>query len=279
MNKKDITRQNPIYERIRNIIEDARSHALYAVNTEMVQAYWLIGKEIVEEEQKGKKRAEYGKALINDLSTRLTVEFGKGFTIANIWNMRQFYLTYPKLYAVRRELTWTHYRLLMRVENTQARSFYEIECVKNHWATRELERQINSLLFERLTLSKDKKGLLRLAKRGQEIQKADDLIKDPYILEFVGLKEEPRIREINLENALIEHLKEFIEIRQKEENPPIGIVLCADKNEAVVRYTLPKGEKRIFASKYKLYLPTKEELEAELKKERFLLEQNKRLGQ
>lgn len=174
MNKKGVRKQNRIYDRIRSIIVSARNKALYAVNTEMVQAYWLIGKEIVEEEQKGERRAEYGKALIENLSLKLTDEFGEGFTTANMWNIRQFYLIYPKLYAVRRELTWTHYRLLMRVEDKQARSFY-------------------------------------------------------------------------------------------------------DKNEAVVQYTLPKGEKRIFTSKYKLYLPTRQELIAELKKERFLLEQNRRL--
>ncbi len=348
---KKITKQETIYQRIRSIIEKARGRVWHTVNTEMVHAYWLIGKEIVEEEQKGKKRAEYGEALINDLSSRLGAEFGKGFTAANIWNMRQFYLTYPKLYAVRREsekshavrdaLTWTHYRLLMRVENSQARSFYEIECAKNRWSTRELERQINSLLFERLALSKDKKGLLRLAQKGQEIQKPQDLVKDPYILEFVGLKEQPYLQETALENALIEHLREFIlelgkgfsfvarqkritlesdhfhidlvfynrllrcfvlvdlkvgklkhqdlgqmqmyvnyynrEMRQKDENPPIGIVLCTDKNETVVRYALPEGEKRIFASKYKLYLPSKKELVAELKREQALIEQRRRL--
>lgn len=341
MNKKGVRKQNKIYDRIRTIIVSARNKALYAVNTEMVQAYWLIGKEIVEEEQKGERRAGYGERLLENLSRHLTSEFGSGFTIANIKNMRQFYMTYPKRYAVRSELTWTHYRLLMRVEDKQARSFYEIECIDNRWATRELERQIDSLLFERLALSKDKKGVMKLAKKGQEIQKSEDLIKDPYILDFAGLKEVPSLREKDLETALIEHLKEFIlelgkgfsfvarqkrirlggedfyidlvfynrllkcfvlidlkvgkllhqdigqiqmyvnyfdeNIRKKDENPPIGIILCTDKNEAVVRYTLPKGEKRIFTSKYKLYLPTRQELIAELKKERLLLEQNKRL--
>lgn len=340
MKKKVKKKQSTVYERVYHIINDARSRALYAVNTEMVNAYWLIGKEIVENEQKGKKRAGYGQKLLNSLSQYLTRHFGTGYSVANIKNMRQFYLIYPKRYAVRSELTWTHYRLLMRVENEKARSFYEIECVKNRWSTRELERQINSLLFERLSLSKDKKGLLQLAKKGQEVQEARDLVKDPYILEFVGLKEHSRLIESELEDALIEHLKEFIlelgkgfslvarqkritldgdhfyidlvfynrllkgfvlidlkvgklqhqdlgqmqmyvnyydrEIRQKDESPPIGLVLCTDKNESVVRYTLPKGEKRIFASKYKLYLPTKEELIAEIKKERLLLEQEKK---
>lgn len=350
MSKEKIVKQKSIYQRIRNIVEDARGRVWRTVNAEMVCAYWLIGKEIVEEEQKGKKRAEYGEALINDLSSRLTMDFGKGFTTANIWNMRQFYLAYPKLYAVRREsgkshavrdaLTWTHYRLLMRVKNSQARSFYEIECVKNRWSTRELERQVNSLLFERLILSKDKKGLLRLAHKGQEIQKPQDLVKDPYILEFVGLKEQSHLQETALENALTEHLREFIlelgkgfsfvarqkritlesdhfyvdlvfynrllrcfvlidlkvgklkhqdlgqmqmyvnyydqEVREKDENPPIGIVLCTDKNETVVRYTLPAGERRVFASKYKLYLPSRKELAAELKREQILIAQRKK---
>ena len=339
--KKNLARKNSLYQRIRNIIEKSRGKVLYAINTEMVHAYWLIGKEIVEEEQRGRKRAEYGKELIESLAEKLTSEFGSGFISRNLWYMRNFYLCFPKLNALRSELTWTHYRLLLKVETPQARSFYEIECARNHWSTRELERQINSLLFERLALSKDKKGLLQLAKKGQEIQKAEDIIKDPYVLEFVGLSEGYRLRETDLEDALIEHLKDFIlelgkgfsfvarqkritigddhfyidlvfynriikcfvlidlkvgkllhqdlgqmqmyvnhydrEMREEGENPPIGIVLCTDKNEAVVQYTLPKGEKRIFASKYKLYLPTKEELIGELKKERLLLEQNKRM--
>jgi len=361
MKKRDIEKSISIYERVCTIIEESRNRALYAVNTEMVRAYWLIGREIVEEEQRGKKQAKYGLFLINELSLRLTAEVGKGFTETNLKYMRQFYLVYPELHTVRKEsekshamrdefprlnavrskLTWTHYRFLLKVDNPDARSFYEIECVNNHWSTRELERQMSSLLFERLALSKDKKGLLRLAKKGQEIQKSDDLIKDPYILEFAGLKEEPSLRETTLENALIEHLKEFIlelgkgfsfvarqkritlesdhfyidlvfynrllrcfvlidlkvgrllhqdlgqmqmyvnyydrEMRQEGESLPIGIVLCTDKNDAVVRYTLPGGERQIFASKYKFYLPTKKELVAELKKERSLLEHNKRL--
>jgi len=361
MEKKDITEQNSVYQRIRSIIEESRHKALYAVNTEMVRAYWLIGKEIVEDEQRGKKRAEYGKELLVTLSKKLTSEFGQGFTETNLRYMRQFYLVYPNLichssrdksgirhavrdelgkpYALRQELTWTHYRLLLKVDNSHTRNFYEIECAKNRWSTRELERQMSSLLFERLALSKDKRGLMKLATKGQEIQKAEDLVKDPFILEFTGLKEKSHLRELTLEAALIEHLQEFIlelgkgfsfvarqkritldgdhfyidlvfynrllkcfvlidlkvgkllhqdigqmqmyvnyydrEMKQKDENPPIGIVLCANKNEAVVQYTLPKGEKRIFASKYKLYLPKKEELIAELKKGKFLLEQEK----
>lgn len=204
MNKKGIAKQNTIYDRIRSIISSARSKALYAVNTEMVQAYWLIGKEIVEEEQKGKRRAVYGEQLIEMLAKKLTLEFGSGFLARNLWYMRNFYLSFQKLNALRSELTWTHYRLLMRVEDKHARSFYEIECTKDRWSARELERQINSLLFERLALSKDKKGLMKLAKKGQEIQKSEDLVKDPYILEFVGLKGESHLRESNLVGKYID---------------------------------------------------------------------------
>ncbi len=208
--KKELAKRDSIYEKISEIIENARTRALYAVNTEMVRAYWLIGKEIVEEEQKGKKRAEYGRELVELLAKKLTSEFGHGFIARNLWYMRNFYLCFPKLNAVRSELTWTHYRLLCRVEKPEARQFYEIESTENHWSTRELERQVNSLLFERLALSKDKKGLMRLAKKGQEIQKPQDLVKDPYILEFVGLKEKAHLRETDLESALIDHLQEFI---------------------------------------------------------------------
>lgn len=175
------------YERIRDIIEKARFNVVRAVNNEMVTAYWHIGREIVEAEQSGKSRADYGRKLLADLSRKLTKEYGQGFDTSNLWNMRKFYLTFPILDALRRELSWTHYRILIRIEKPAARSFYEIECVKNNWSSRELERQKGSLLFERLALSKDKKGLLKLARRGQEIQTYPDLIKDPYVLEFTGL--------------------------------------------------------------------------------------------
>jgi hypothetical protein len=145
-------KQSNLYQRISQIIEGARGNIIRAVNTQMVQAYWLIGKEIVEEEQRGKNRAGYGIFLLNNLSLRLTKDFGPGFDESNLRNIRTFYLTYPIRDAVRHELSWTHYRILMRVDNPQARSFYEIECAKNHWSARELERQKGSLLFERLAL-------------------------------------------------------------------------------------------------------------------------------
>ena len=330
------TAQKKFYQRIRAIIENARNNIAHAVNTEMVIAYWHIGREIVEEEQKGKTRADYGKRLLETLSERLAEEFGSGFHASNLWNMRQFYQTYPILDAVRRELSWTHYRILMRVEKPGTRSFYEIECIKNNWSARELERQKGSLLFERLALSKDKKGLMKLARKGQELQTYEDMIKDPYVLEFTGLSPQLKLYESKLEQALINNLSEFLlelgkgftfvarqkrisldgdhfyldlvfdntilkcfiiidlkvgklvhqdigqmqmyinyydrEIKQQDDNPTVGLVLCEDKKEAVVRYTLSKDNKQIFASRYKLYLPTEAELIKELKRERTLIE-------
>jgi len=329
-----------IYDRIRKIIEDARGNIARAVNTEMVTAYWHIGHEIVEGEQKGKSRAEYGERLIENLAVRLSNDFGKGFDGRNLFYMRQFYLAFPKLNALRPELSWTHYRILMRVEKPEARSFYEIECVKNNWSARELERQKGSLLFERIALSKDKKGLLRLARKGQELAAYEDMIKDPYVLEFTGLSPQSKLYESKLEQALIDNLSKFLlelgkgftfvarqkrisldgdhfyidlvfyntmlkcycvidlkvgklvhqdigqmqmyvnyydrEVKQSDDTPTVGLILCEDKKDAVVRYTLSKDNKQIFASRYKLYLPTEEELVRELKRERMLLGMDKR---
>ena len=247
MSEKSITLQeqssiDTTYQSIRAILEKARSTAYRAVNFAMVQAYWEIGRIIVEEEQKGAERAEYGKALVKDLSVRLTRDYGKGFIERNIWYMRDFYRTFPKVNALRSELTWTHYRLLLKVEKEEARNFYMLESVKNNWSTRVLERQINSLLYERLALSKDREKVLELSTKGQVIQEPKDIIKDPYVLEFLDL------------------------------------ILCSDKNETMVRYTLLEDSKQIFASKYKLYLPTEEELKAELERERNMLEMERRLG-
>jgi len=329
------------YERIRAILDEARSRAYRAINTAMVTAYWEIGRVIVEEEQRGQQRAEYGRALLADLSKRLKSQFGKGFDRTNLQQMRALYLAYPICDALRHELTWTHYRLLLRVEKPEARAFYEAEAVNARWSTRELERQIHSLLFERLALSRDRDGVLALAEKGHEIQQPSDLIKDPYVLEFTGLPQGERYLESDLEQALIDKLREFLlelgkgfafmarqqritldgqhywidlvfynrltrcfvlidlkvgmlthkdlgqmqmyvnyyqrELTAPDENPPIGIVLCTDKSEAVVRYTLPEGNQQIFASRYKLYLPTEAELAAELQRERRAIELHQRL--
>jgi predicted nuclease of restriction endonuclease-like (RecB) superfamily len=329
-----------VYDRIRKIIENARGNIARAINTEMVVAYWHIGREIVEEEQRGKPRADYGEAILKKLSDRLTADFGKGFDESNLRNIRSFYLSYPKRDALRHEFSWTHYRILMRVDNLQARSFYEVESVKNNWSARELERQKGSLLFERLALSKDKQGLMKLAKKGQELRTYEDMIKDPYVLEFTGLSPQAKFYESKLEQALIDNLSKFLlelgkgftfvgrqkrisldgdhfyidlvfyhtvlkcyvlidlkigklahqdigqmqmyvnfydrELKQPDDNPTVGLILCEDKKDAVVRYTLSRENKQIFASKYKLYLPTEEELVREMKRERLFLEAKKK---
>lgn len=325
-----------VYKDIRAVLDKARAESLRAVNFAMVQAYWNIGRVIVEEEQRGKKRADYGKALLQEISNRLTVDYGEGFTATNLKYMRQFYTSFPIGHALRGELTWTHYRLLLKVDKQEAREFYMHEAVNSNWSTRELERQINSLLYERLALSKDKEGLLELSKRGHTVQKPDDLVKDPYVLEFLGLEKHEKVLEKELEQALINHLQSFLlelgrgfsfvarqqritlegdhfyidlvfynrltksfvlidlkigklshqDIGQMQmyvnyyqrtqmiegENPPIGIILCAGKNNAVVRFTLPEDQKQIFISKYIPYIPTEEELRAEIIREKGMIE-------
>src|SRR4051794_1040363 len=329
-----------LYGQIREILAAARDRAWQAVNTVMVGAHWEVGRVIVEDEQAGKERAGYGKRVLEGLAGRLRAEFGKGFDQSNLRNMRAFFLTYPIRDALRHELSWTHYRLLLRVDDPNARAFYEAEAVNARWSTRELERQINSLLFDRLALSRDEAGGMALARRGHEITQPSDLVKDPLVLEFTGLRDDERFRESDLEQALIAKLQQFLlelgkgfafmgrqqrvtldgdhffidlvfynrltrsfvlldlkvgklthqdlgqiqmyvnyyqrELTAPDENPPIGIVLCTHKSEAVVRYALPEGNTQIFASRYKLHLPTEEELAAELLRERHQIELTRR---
>ncbi len=176
----------------------------------MVEAYWEVGRVIVEEEQAGQSKADYGKRVVEGLSERLRAEFGKGYDRSNLFHMRAFFLAYPKFDAVRRQLSWTHYRHLLRVDRPEARAFYEAEAVNSRWSTRELARQIDSLLFDRLALSRDREGVLALAREGHEIQSPSDLVKDPFVLEFTGLRQDERFRESDLEQALIEKLREFL---------------------------------------------------------------------
>ncbi len=185
--------------RIHEILTAARNRAWQAVNTAMVDAYWEVGRVIVEDEQAGEKRAGYGKQTLEGLSRRLQADFGKGYDPSNLRNMRAFFLTYPIRDALRRELSWTHYRSLLRVDNPDARAFYEAEAVNARWGTRELDRQIHSLLFERLALSRDKAGIMALARKGHEITQPSDLVKDPLVLEFTGLRQDERFRESDLE--------------------------------------------------------------------------------
>jgi DUF1016 N-terminal domain len=178
------SRLDTLYGQVREILTSARGRAWQAVNATMVEAYWEIGRVIIEEEQAGKGRADYGKRVVAGLSERLRAEFGKGYDRSNVFHMRAFFLAYPKVDALRRQLSWTHYRLLLRVDNADARAFYEVEAVNARWSTREMERQINSLLFERLALSRDKAGVMALAQKGHEISHPSDLVKDPLVLEL-----------------------------------------------------------------------------------------------
>ena len=330
--------EQQFYEQIKKILSEARNKVYQAANFAMVEAYWNIGKSIVEQ-QGGEEKAEYGVRLIAELSKQMTTDFGKGFTVANLKNMRQFYLTFPKSYALRSELSWTHYRLLMRVENKNARQFYIEEAIKSNWSTRQLERQINSFFYERLLSSQNKEKVSEEIQKLESAKVPEDIIRDPYVLEFLGLNPKDDFYESDLEEALITHLQKFLlelgrgfsfvarqkritfdgrhfridlvfynyilkcfvlidlkigdlthqdlgqmqmyvhyyerELMNEGDNPPIGIVLCADKSESVVKYTLPENETQIFASKYKLYLPSEEELLQELQREYRALEYDK----
>ena len=323
------------YSEIKKILTNARDKVYQTANFTMVGAYWQIGKSIVKE-QNGEERAEYGTGLLKELSKQMTQDFGRGFTVANLKNMRQFYLTFPNGYALRSELSWTHYRLLMRVENDNARQFYMDEAVKSQWSTRQLERQINTFFYERLLSSKNKENVAQEIQTLEPEKTPEDIIRDPYVLEFLGLSPNDDFYESDLEQALITHLQKFLlelgrgfsfvarqkritfdgrhfridlvfynyilkcfvlidlkvgdlthqdlgqmqmyvhyyerELMNEGDNPPIGIVLCADKSESVVKYTLPENETQIFASKYKLYLPSEEELLRELNQEYQALE-------
>jgi len=199
-----------LYEKVRAVLEEARARTIRTANTEMVRAYWLIGQAIVEQEQQGQECADYGERLIESLSERLAQEFGKGFQPRNLWWMRDFYLTFPNLNALRSELTWTHYRLLLRVENPDARACYETEAAEGNWSTRQLERQINSHFYERTLLSKRKRALLTQTRAEAEAQTSVDFVRDPSVLEFLGLRESKDYLERGLEAAILDHLQEFL---------------------------------------------------------------------
>lgn len=330
--------EQKFYEEIKSILSEARHKVYQTANFAMVEAYWNIGRSIVEQ-QEGEDRSEYGSGLIKELSKQMTKDFGKGFTPTNLKYMRQFYLTFSNSHALRGELSWTHYRLLMKVENKNARHFYLEEAIKSNWSTRQLERQINSFFYERLLSSQNKEKVTEEIKMLEPAKLPEDIIRDPYILEFLGLNSNDDFYESDLEQALITHLQKFLlelgrgfsfvarqkritfdgrhfridlvfynyilkcfvlidlkigdlthqdlgqmqmyvhyyerEMMNEGDNPPIGIVLCADRSESIVKYTLPENETQIFASKYKLYLPSEEELLQELKNEYDILEASK----
>ncbi len=333
MDNKMEKQSQETYSQIRNTLISAQTKVVTVVNSAMVQAYWEIGEQIYLASGEN-DRAEYGKGLIKYLSEELTKEFGKGFTAANLRNMRQFYMTFQKRYTLCSELSWSHYRLLMRVDNKERRDYYHEECVKANWSVRQLERQINTLYYDRILASKDKICVAYEIQQLEPKPEYEKIIKDPYVLEFLDLEANPHFYEKNLEQALIDHLQKFLlelgrgfcfEARQKHitfdnehfyidlvfynyilkchvlfdlkigklvhqdlgqmqmyvnyytrelmnegDNPPIGIVLCADKSDAVVKYTLPEDNKQIFASKYMTYLPSEEELKRELKLDEFV---------
>lgn len=342
MSKNEITPINQSFlKNVSEVLAQARKNAKTAVNLAIVYAYYEIGRMIVEEEQHGQNRAAYGKQILQELSKYLSEKFGKGFSMTNLKQMRQFYTIYsqdqisqtlsdqfknfPAVSTGRKfYLSWSHYLKLMRIDNIDERHFYEIESVKNDWSLAELKRQYGSSLYERLALSTDKDKVYRLALEGQKVEKAEDAVKDPYVLEFLGLKELPEYSESELESRIIDHLQQFLlelgtgfafigrqvrftfdeehfmvdlvfynrllrcfvlfdlkigelkhqdigqmqmyvhyydrKVKLPDENPTIGIILCSDKNNAVVEMTLPEDNTQIFASKYETVLPSKEAL-------------------
>ena len=316
---------------IRNIIVSSRNVAIRSVDFERVMMYWKLGKRITTEEQEGKERAEYGTYLLQNLAGKIESEFGSGFSYRQLAFCRQFYRTYPIVNAVRSQFNWSQYRLLLQIDNEDKREYYEHETLNNNWTGRELERQINSGLYERLLMSNDKKSVLEIARKERIPEKPSEIIKDPMVLEFLDLQPEASYYEKDLESALITHLQSFLlelgngfsfVARQKrflleddeffadlifynrllrcfviidikthkithedigqlqtyvnyydreeklpDENPTIGILLCAEKNNTLVKYALPKNNTTIMASKYQLYLPTEKQLLIELKRE------------
>ena len=325
-----LTNDNLLLE-IKNLIANARETAVRSVDFQRTLLYWYIGERIFNEEQLGKERAEYGNYLIKYLSKQLTPEYGSGFSFRNLNWYRQFYRTFPIVNSLRSQLSWTHYRLLLRIDNEDKREYYIAETVKNNWSVRQMERQINSQLFERLLLSNDKESVLAVARNEKLPTNPSEIIKDPMVLEFLGLRRESAYYEKDLEQAIITHLQDFLlELgngfsfvsRQKRihldgddffidlvfynrilqcsiifeikthklthedlgqlqmyvnyydrieklehEKPTIGILLCADKNNAVVKFSLPETNKTILASQYELILPSEEQLLQEIRKE------------
>ncbi len=336
--KSNIGKTHILTEDIKQLIHSSRDRAIKAVDFERVQLYWSIGQRIVEEEQGGDERAEYGKQIIKNLSKELEPLYGSGYSYRQLYLFVQFYRLFPIVNALRSQLNWTQYKLLIRIDNEDKREFYISESAKNSWSSREMERQINASLFERLLLSNDKRSVLEVARAEKIPQNAKEIIKDPMVLEFLGLEQKSSYYEKDLEQAILTNLQEFLlelgngfsffsrqqrlhidgddfyvdlvfynrllqcfvlfEIKthklthqdvgqlqmyvnyydrvEKEsfENPTIGVLLCADKNDTVVKYTLPENNKTILASKYQLYLPTEKELTEELHRELKELEEN-----
>jgi len=385
--EKSLVKPNPIsdslFDRVVSILEQARANVVRSVNSQMVIAYWLIGREIVQELQGGEKRAEYGKKVLTELAEKLTQRYNKGFSVTNLRYFRLFHQVYadrnPEIrhkvcdesdqpgnqqkihhkvcdvledlnLAVSKNeriqgfspvLSWSHYRTLTKVENRNERLFYEIEAEKEGWSVPHLERQIHTFLFARLLKSRDKAGVMALTREGHNLKTAVDTIKDPYILDFLGLPDSELLHETKIEKAIISNLQSFLlelgkgfafvgrqmrlqfddeifyvdlvfyncilkcyllidlkigelthqDVGQMDsyvrmfddkyitegDNPSIGLILCAKKNEAIAKYSILKGNKQLFASKYMLYLPTEDELRVEIERERRMIENAGRL--
>lgn len=327
-----------LYSSIAQILQQAQAQVRQSVNSAMVQAYWQVGRLIVEDEQQGQARAEYGRAQLSQLSAKLTTEFGKGFDVTNLRNMRRFYLAFEKRETVSLELSWSHYNLLARIENSAARQWYQQEAIQQSWSVRALERQIGTLYYERLLSSKDKAPVAQEAQQNTLplADTAKDYLRDPYILDFLNLQHKS-YQETDLEQGIINNLQQFllelgkgfafVERQQRlrfededfyidlvfynfklkcfllvdlkigklkhqdvgqmdtyiryydeqrkgsDDNPTIGLVLCSEKSEAVVKYSVLTEQKQLFAAKYLPYLPSEEELQQELQKERLRVQQ------
>lgn len=315
---------------IRSIIETSRSNAVRSVDFCRVQMYWQIGRRIVEEEQGGQARAEYGKSLIKNLAKELEPEFGSGFGKRQLDYSKKFYLEFPIVHTLYAQLNWSQYKWLLDIADKDKREYYTLETINNCWTARQMKRQINSMLYERLLLSNDKESVLAMARKEKAPEAPQEIVKDPMVLEFLGLEKKAHYYESDLETELINHLQEFIlelgngftfVARQKriileddeffidlvfynrlarrfvifelktgevthqdlgqlqmyvnyydrteklpEENPTIGILLCTAKNDTLVKMTLPSDNNTIVASKYQLYLPTEQQLIAEVER-------------
>lgn len=331
---------NNVFDNIKDLVINSRNKVYQTVNIEMLNLYWNIGKAIMEIQQ-GDERASYGDAVLDKLSQKLTNEFGRGFSKRNLERMRKFYICFPIATTVSSQLSWSHYLELIKIEEEAKRSFYLNECINTKWSVRELQRQRDSLLYERLTISADKEKLLELSEKGQILKSSEDLVKDPFVLEFLDIRENTNYLESDLEKNIIEHLKEFLlelgkgfsyvgnqvrltleeehfypdlvfynrllrcfviidlkigkvshqdigqmqmyvnyydrEIKQDDERPTVGILLSTNKNETVVKYTLPEDNKTIFSSEYKLHMPTEQELITAIEEEKKNFELNEEI--
>lgn len=329
--ENQLTPNNSMILEIRELLENARKNVAQQVNTQLLTTYWNIGRIIVEYEQQNQIRADYGKQTLRELSKKLTREFGKGFSRSNLQNMRAFYLAYEKCQTVSGKLSWSHYCELLNITDENKRSFYEKESINSGWSVRELKRQIDSSLYERLLLSSgdaNKEKVLSLAQKGIEINQPADIIRDPYVFEFLGVPENKPILESDLEKALVVQIEKFLlelgrgfmfvgtqqrvtlnnthyyvdmvfynkilrayvlielktkkltpeaagqlnmylnyyaaEVNDPDDNPPIGIILCTEKDSIAAEYALGGLSNNIFASRYVLYMPDKEQLIAQV---------------